>query len=1668
MAEFKTLEALTELHRDLLSLSEGRLQNFDCLDNDDVLGLFEAELEKFWTDPGKSEKSRTTVNSGKVKLGNETYDLNDEFKKDTLTLADEANIDEIDAVQYMIEAQDDTETMGQPLLELALIRLHRTRTFTLDIARLFVDLNDRLDNETIFDYVNARIFLSGAKRIVPRCTAAMEKLKTKIQTVLDKLTAVSVLTNGARDEYDDSLQTIYFIRSSLYHQHQLVAHILTRSIEKRQSESEDFTKFIDGLKTADKYDALLIHKIPVLGAYITEYASTEGRNDVALARKLNPSIFPSVDSHWPMRGLQAAVKVWWLAEFGGHFMGTQPEPSEAVRFEAEDKKRTADFMDALKEGAFDFLLSMSSDVRSPEWQDPARSGMRQWLQRRLPALPSDSVAFPESFQMLLMSRIEMFVDGFISNLPDVIRKLRIDEDEQRQMSQAHEQDLDLERFLIIIAYAYEGRPDSAMNFWADPDSNLAGFMQWASRRASTPLVTAFCEMLQAISPNEECATSAHQFLIDEGTLSSGRLRKSLSLTWNQILRELVFFTNKIREKPNTPAPTYRHGKPVAHSMDIEPESAMMLECYLRLITRLASQSEEARNYLLRDPAFNLVEILLQLASNPVPPRLRACVFWALDALMAARTVDNSHVMWVCLDAWATGAYTPLALSGAHKNQIPPSSVVSMENILSEVSKGFEEPYAFITLLTTLVSPIEGSSPLRDSLTFPETLGSLYRMSGIELYVDYVMGYVFSDQAGELEDKNQRRLVRQKCLEFCLVCIESFNEDLIEFANVTNINVDAAISTSSLEAYIRMHPFARIMEWMMNEKVMSTIFGMIHESPMEVGNSPPNSPLIQGILNAIKLLLQVLKLQPTYVNIVRKALAKNSNTTRSTRVATTRYASFDDCLVGHLSLVVDLGLLCGIAPTDVVCESLHLLERMSSSQKIVSVWSSSSGSYVSNRNKAIVAMEADGDHEKIIGYFHNILNAFMDPRIGHESDEYITKMHALEFLYQCLRSSPTKPTIAHLLLGFKCHADSVSIDPNGSFAQRKSLFHQLLNVWVELPFADNTGVRQWLTTMKTKALMILKHLWSSPLTSELVLDDLRMGSFVFSLLQETMVINADIPWENHFILTPVFPLTEGAKTFNDFMSHRAASLDYISRELCYLSQAKLPTYKRRLFDALKGKLYTDAGEILSINSIFDLFDFISDSDVWDIEQPQLVFYNDVNFDPAKVAHNDEPRVTVFDLDRANEIMLLKRSENRDESSLMSAQDIAAIDREDEIIVQFMAHQNITATLVRRTYEVLRMWTNLVLVVLESNDFHGTARTMLFLQTLQTIMPILELTASERIDLAAPLAQLAKILMFKLDASTPAEPEIIPLRSGLEPIAEENSQDLGTLVGDKLYQLFQTSLQAIGRYVRSSDLRATYYSICYCYLTGVVGANSEFASHRKVLSSITVYGERLANVICDDAYSGDPPCQAAALVLLNALVNMARVESDFTFIDILSRINFIGIMVDSLRNVLNEATAVVVSGASDLQNVLDAKLSLLLQLCQTREGAKHAFHANLLRNIEVSGLFSVDPELHVDQSDNVSMTKHYALLARVARIIGVSIISRGSQHVPLGRKFIIEHRMLITHTLKRSAGIGHVNDELSEAVEDLADAFLVLMVATNFVDFENESVPDTSPTAPMLYH
>lgn len=83
--------------------------------------------------------------------------------------------------------------------------------------------------------------------------------------------------------------------------------------------------------------------------------------------------------------------------------------------------------------------------------------------------------------------------------------------------------------------------------------------------------------------------------------------------------------------------------------------------------------------------------------------------------------------------------------------------------------------------------------------------------------------------------------------------------------------------------------------------------------------------------------------------------------------------------------------------------------------------------------------------------------------------------------------------------------------------------------------------------------------------------------------------------------------------------------------------------------------------------------------------------------------------------------------------------------------------------------------------------------------------------------------------------------------------------------------------------------------------------------------------------------------------------------------------------------------------------------------------------------------------------------------MTRIIGAAVLARGSKSTATqgpARRFLTENRMLIVHIFKKSAGIGHgveASQQLEENVEDLAEAFMVLITATGFLEVSSDKLP-----------
>lgn len=210
---------------------------------------------------------------GKIKIGDDEYAINDDFVNDCLKVADDLDLDELEAARILLDcdAEGDPETQSRPLWECAVIRFHQERRYLLDCMRLCVEIaaDEELDpglqdafgmvaDEKVFGIPPPGVRPDGpVKKIVPRCMEAMQSVRSMLQGMMDKAAARNMLQQASLLRPPENQETFDFSRASLVEQHECLAAILHAAVEKRHASVDDFKDFLQVLKKADKYDHFL-------------------------------------------------------------------------------------------------------------------------------------------------------------------------------------------------------------------------------------------------------------------------------------------------------------------------------------------------------------------------------------------------------------------------------------------------------------------------------------------------------------------------------------------------------------------------------------------------------------------------------------------------------------------------------------------------------------------------------------------------------------------------------------------------------------------------------------------------------------------------------------------------------------------------------------------------------------------------------------------------------------------------------------------------------------------------------------------------------------------------------------------------------------------------------------------------------------------------------------------------------------------------------------------------------------------------------------------------------------------------------------------------------------------------------------------------------------------
>ncbi|KAL5114135.1 hypothetical protein ACEQ8H_007979 [Pleosporales sp. CAS-2024a] len=1661
MAEDDSLAALEGLHRDLcahidlhLPVLERLLQKLEA-HLDDLKGLLDRKP--------RSDASRQALHAGTIRVGDAEYEVNDDFKQQALELAENLHLDELDAAALFLRAQSEAQELDRSQLQTAVIRFHRRREYVLLCLRILIKTAldgagadvpglDALRTAVhIVVGVHETTSLSGAYGFWAKCFTTMASIEQWLNAVADRLNATQVVGQVPLAGF---VEIMTFQRQSLTRQHENLAAICTHMVKAGYVNLDCYQSLLARAKTLDKHDLITIHYVPLI-LRATAWAAAETNVLLPEARALHQQLMAGRDNDsWTLRNLHAATLTWWLAEYSGRYIdpNTQDPAMQNIDLESEAATRSDAFVRALDDGAFHFMLSFSQDMRPTRWYDPQKTSMLSTLLQDTAVLNAEII--PEDFfKTLIMEQLQTFVDSFITNMPDTLRRLKVEEDDQRRRLQLHfqqsagEYPMHLERFMVVVAYAFDGFPDAAEDFWSDKESNLYGFLQWAAKRQPTPRIAMFCEMLRAISTGETNADSAHRFLMEEGASASGKLRRTSSLSYGHIFNELCEFEQDIRE----PKKSMHNGGYVAaqNPVDqiVEPESATMLESYLRLLAHVCRQSQAARNFLLDYKEHDYANICFGLCTDKVESGLRASAYDALSALLVGKDSARASAMWNALDHWTVDGFYVGSKPSPNMRNVP------RDDFWATLSGGYDESVAFVRLLHALVEPYPQNQGLNDSLPFPEGLGSTRRMPGIESYIDFVMHQVFAERSVEIVDPLQRSVMRWTCLSFMVTCLATFNENLVVFANKSSIPVDAVIDTSSLAVYVALHPFTRVMEWLFNDKVLKALFAASHHDVTVVDAAPSDSPLVQSLLMSIEVMDLVMKLQATYLDIVRPVLRQQSSAQHSP-VSNLSLASFEDAVLNNLQVIVDLGLYCGTGHEALTIASLQLLEKMASSRKLAV--SPAGFGQRSGRSKIVGILEKDNEAERIGRSLSGLMRFSMDElEAGPDASGYTVKLRILDFLNMCLAAVSFRPTIAHILLGFSCGSNTIHIAEDSLWANGQSLFHAILLLGVDYPDNDGSQFLAWRSLLKTRCWDVIQKLWRSPLTSATVMEELRENELLFIEAPQLVPVSLDAAWDGMTLAQGLeaaaasdfswFFAEAPGLALQNFLQRRAAFLDYMSRELRLTVKDSMPTMRSRIQSVLLG-MTTRPGEDPTPNpSIFDLFDFI------EFEYPerslpdQHPVFEGVNLSSCQEEVNG---VELYSASLLEQVILLRMKYWRKDGTIptLATQEAqeeaeAPLMAEAYALLRVFADWNRRQQLRRYHREMLQAWVQVLMVAVHSCDLDAGSRCSFVLQTIQVILPKLEQAYATDVFTALQLVSLSEALVQHIDFESTA------------------FDKTGDFANDRVSQLFRAALAGVYSAVTTPELREYCYQICFRYIQGTWHkASSNTLLGRHTLNAIKNCGSHLVETMCDDGYSGQGTCKISALLVLNAMVAIATRQQSKYMLDTFVALNFIGVLVDHLKHMPEELRAAAAPQVAGLLSYYDGCLALLLRICQSRLGAAYVLNAGLFLSIRDSGIFSVDPDIGLEMDDAKALSKYYELMLWVLRVINAAVIARGRQNdqtVFQAREFLQENRHNMVSIFKRSIHVGARHDAgIQQKLGDLVDCWTVLVEVTGFLEVQQK--------------
>lgn len=740
---------------------------------------------------------------------------------------------------------------------------------------------------------------------------------------------------------------------------------------------------------------------------------------------------------------------------------------------------------------------------------------------------------------------------------------------------------------------------------------------------------------------------------------------------------------------------------------------------------------------------------------------------------------------------------------------------------------------------------------------------------------------------------------------------------------------------------------------------------------------------------------------------------------------------------------------------------------------------------------------------------------------HQLEDEITskeglaiKVQILDFLIENLSMSSKKLTVAHFLLGFDWKnglSMGAEHEPT-TVASSKSLFKSLLYILesallsISSSHIDYESIR-----LASQSLEILLKLCRNPVSSSTVLGYLS-GYDLLNKLLNTPRIDINTFWSGQRFVPNIHRKTAfnsgpGIGAFLCLLNFRSSVLQYFSLELHRVSSDGSISKTNGYIDALIDGYGVFAGPPKVLSFLDDLELSLDDASTIPDQELQIFDTVDLNLDLTKILLNIDCDGPVFNLEDVDAVLGLHlrglsvqglyhtdaeveqkvkanekfRNELKNAASRMSTSLVVApasiksneqdVNMEKDLIKSRFANYLSFSKFKSSQLASLHAWVQLIQVIVTDGKMDPIKRSNFVLEVFQCIIPRINDYVEHDIMYAEELVSLCVSLydIYHQDRRF-TDNEESSIVDGYE----------------RLYPLFKSSIHGILSPMSSLALRSDLYILSNKYLSSVL-KHREIS--REILQSIKVSNERLIQVICNDAISGEGPTRITSLLLLESLFQLSNINELNFVLNTLVKNNLLLLLVKSMKRT-DETLSMSYDSKITLDTLLyeltafKATMSFLVRVAETRHGAQQLLQSEVFQTIKSCQFLLIDPDLGIELVFDESTVKSstfvrvnlsldtplsfdnsskgvslFELLVPTFQFVSAILLSTSSENKPaiLQVKNLLSHfKKLIVGVLKRAVLVESKKDgEIykqdvtnGSGMKELVNLFVLLSSLTGF--------------------